>query len=51
MRGVLVDAGSIVALLDRSDAEHRSIASTLKAFRDPLVTVWPVVVEALHLLA
>jgi hypothetical protein len=51
MRAVLVDAGPIVALLDRSDAEHRSVASTLKTLRDPLVTVWPVVVEAMYLLA
>ena len=51
MRAVLVDAGPIVALLDRSDAEHRSIVSALKALRDPLVTVWPVVVEAMYLLA
>jgi hypothetical protein len=50
MRAVLVDAGPIVALLDRSDAEHRSIVSALKTLRDPLVTVWPVVVEAMYLL-
>jgi uncharacterized protein len=51
VRAVLVDTGPIVALLDRSDSEHRPVATALAGLRDPLVTVWPVVVEAMYLLA
>ena len=51
MRAVLVDAGPLVALLDRSDAEHQRVEAVLDGISDPLVTVWPAVVEAMYLLA
>ena len=47
---VLVDAGALIAFLDRDDAEHERAVATLKQIRDPLVTVWPALTEALHLL-
>jgi uncharacterized protein len=49
--GVLVDAGALIALLDRDDAEHERCIEALKGIRDPLVTVWPALTEAMHLLA
>lgn len=51
MRAVLVDAGSLVALLDRSDNHHQEIIESLKKIQDPLVSVWPVLVEAMYLLS
>lgn len=51
MRAVLVDAGPLVALLDRSDDQHPLVTQTLRKIRDPLVSVWPAVVEAMYLLA
>jgi predicted nucleic acid-binding protein len=50
VRGVLIDAGPLVALLDRSDRHHHSVVEALKKIHDPLVTVWPAIVEAMYLL-
>lgn len=50
MRGVLVDAGSLVALIDGDDADHDACVKTLAGLREPLVTVWPAFTEAMYLL-
>jgi uncharacterized protein len=50
VRGVLVDAGPLVALIDADDAHHETCLETLKGIRDPLVTVWPALTEAMYLL-
>ena len=50
MRGVLVDAGPLVALIDEADPDHRACVATLKTLRTPLVTVWPAFTEAMYLL-
>ena len=49
MRGVLVDAGPLVALVNRGDTHHARCLETLKNIRDPLMTVWPAVTEAMFL--
>lgn len=50
MRAVLVDAGALIALLDRSDASHTRVVSALTLVTAPLLSVWPAVTEAMHLL-
>jgi hypothetical protein len=50
VRGVLVDAGPLVAILDQSDPHHSDCVAALKTLRDPLVTVWPAFTEAMYLL-
>jgi predicted nucleic acid-binding protein len=47
---VLVDTGPLVALLDRSDPYHLSCQETFSSLNDTLVTVWPVVTEAIYML-
>lgn len=50
MRGVLVDTGPLVAVVDESDKDHRRCVNVLKQLVDPLVTTWPAVTEATYLL-
>jgi predicted nucleic acid-binding protein len=50
VRGVLVDAGPLVALLDLGDPEHEACVEAFKNLREPLITVWPAFTEAIYLL-
>lgn len=47
---ILVDAGPLVALIDRDDQFHNKCVAALKTLQEPLVTVWPPVTEAMYLL-
>lgn len=51
MRGVLVDAGPLVAILDRGDPDHDTCVDALGTLRSSLITVWPAFTEAMYLLA
>ena len=50
MRGVLVDAGPLVALIEAADRNHNRCIAALKTLSDPLLTVWPAFTEAMYLL-
>lgn len=45
-----MDAGPLVALLDADDQHHKKCVAALKVLREPLVTLWPPVTEAMYLL-
>lgn len=47
---MLVDAGPLVALLDADEPDHHRCVAVANRTRKPLLTTWPVVAEAMHLL-
>ena len=47
---MLVDAGPLVALLSGHDTHHRRCRAVFRKLRDPMLTVWPVLTEAMRLL-
>ena len=50
MRAVLTDAGPLIALIHRDDRNHHLCVEAVKKIQEPLVTVWPVLTEAMYLL-
>lgn len=50
MRSILIDAGPLIALFDRSDKYHLKAVAFLKDFKGKLWTTWPVVTEVSHML-
>lgn len=48
---ILIDAGPLVALFHRDDRNHAACVRTLRSLHEPLGTVWPVITEAMYLLA
>ena len=50
MKGILVDAGPIVAILSRPDAYHETCLRTIHDLTDPLFSCWPVIAEAAWIL-
>lgn len=47
---VLIDAGPLVALFDKSDTHYERCVETLRKIDEPLVTTWPVLTECMYLL-
>jgi len=50
MRKTLVDAGPLIALFDRDDQYHTKAVEFLRTYHGSLVTTWPVIAEATHML-
>jgi predicted nucleic acid-binding protein len=50
MANVLIDAGPLVALIDRNDPHHQACTEALAAIREPLGTVWPALRDEMYLL-
>ena len=47
---ILVDAGPLVALIDRGEPEHERCVEALSSLAAPMVTTWPAFTEAMYLL-
>lgn len=50
MKSTLIDAGPIIALFNKNDTYHKVVKQFLKKFKGRLVTSWPVITEASHML-
>lgn len=50
MKNTLIEAGPIIALFDKSDRVHSRIVHFLKEDSYHLITTWPVLTEASHML-
>ena len=46
----LTDAGPLVALIDRGEADHQRCVAALRSLSAPLLTTWPALTEAMCLL-
>src|SRR5947207_11664626 len=47
---VACDAGPIIAILDKRDANHEACVDALKSIHLPMLTVWPVLSEAWYMI-
>lgn len=47
---ILVDAGPLVALIDRGEPEHKTCVHALTSLTSPMVSTWPALTEAMYLL-
>lgn len=50
MNRMLVDAGPLVAILNRRDRHHQACVDVLRRMRGPLLSTWMPVTEAMYLL-
>ena len=46
---ILVDAGPLVALIDRGESDHERCVDALSNLTAPMVTTWPALTEAMYL--
>lgn len=51
MKNILIDAGPLIALFDKSDKYHLKAISFLESLERGLITTWPVITETSHMLS
>jgi uncharacterized protein len=51
VKSTLVDAGPLIALFDKDDRYHGQVLIFLKKYKGNLITTWPVITEAIHMLS
>ena len=51
LNATLVDAGPLIALLSPRDHDHTRCVAFVRGFTGSLITTWPVVTEASHMLS
>lgn len=47
---ILIDTGPLVAILHADDQNHDRCVKTLRSLKEQMLTVWPVLTEAMYLL-
>lgn len=50
MQSILIDAGPLIALFNRSDQYHAKAVEFIKNFQGKLYSTWPVITETSHML-
>src|SRR6056297_643287 len=50
MKSTLIDAGPIIALFNKNDKYNKVIKKFLRDYQGKLITSWPVITEASHML-
>lgn len=50
MKSILIDAGPLIALFDKSDQYHLRALAFIKEYKGFLWTTWPVITEVSHML-
>jgi predicted nucleic acid-binding protein len=50
MKNTLIDAGPLIALFDKDDSYHLIVKQFLQTFKGKLISTWPVITEATHML-
>ncbi|MEO9968097.1 MAG: PIN domain-containing protein [Reichenbachiella sp.] len=50
MQSILIDAGPLIALFDKSDRYHTRAITFIKGYQGHLWSTWPVVTEVCHML-
>ncbi len=50
MKSTIIDAGPIIALFNKNDTYHTAVKEFMKTYKGKLITSWPVITEASHML-
>ena len=48
---ILVDAGTLIAIIKKDDQHHKACLAALRRINEPMGPVWPALTEAIYLLS